>query len=402
MNTNTTRRYVWLVWAAAVLTYAAATAETAEGPRRLDLEALRKEPSAEKREHMLRDFRLSYLDAERRSAAEEIRSQPPGDRELAEKAAGILFDYDHAPPSRRDNIERICRAMAATNHRFAEAYSLYRRKNYRTAASRLAELRNPEEDSWFSAAVHGLLADCLIRDHQDRSAVDVYTDLLANLPERISFAAEAALRAAELYERLGRNFYAAQMYDYCFRQYASALGREELTRVLERRETLEALCRDPILALTGMLAHIRERLASKDIGAGTQRQQHEAVAFLEDLIQTLEEQQRSSGRPSSQPDSRRGRQAGERRNLPSASGRPGRPVGSLRDPAAGATESVLVPGPVSRPRRLSDLPGGTETDAWAELPPREKEAVRNLLRQRMAERRGQMVRDYHRRLAEEE
>jgi TRAP-type C4-dicarboxylate transport system substrate-binding protein len=63
---------------------------------------------------------------------------------------------------------------------------------------------------------------------------------------------------------------------------------------------------------------------------------------------------------------------------------------------------MLVPGPVTRPNKLalktSEL---VDKSKWSDLPPREREKIENVMRQRNAEGRGELVRQYHKKLAED-
>ncbi|MBN1556342.1 MAG: hypothetical protein JXA11_16500 [Phycisphaerae bacterium] len=368
-----------------------------------DFQAVLEQMTPEEMEQLVEAAAKRSLEVERQQVAGEIRENLLYDETAVKKALEIL----NAPaesPSRQDNIERICRAYAAVDEAFAEAYRLYREKQFPEAAKRLRHSLNPEDASYFSAAVHCLAADCLIREEKLWPGVEIYSDLLVNLPDRISFATEGALRAAKIYEHMGRNLYAMQMYAYCLSNYALTMDKKEMTSVADRYEELAAVYRDPMNSLTGMLAHIHDRLTRKDVGEGTRQRQQEVVALLEDLIQTHEEKQRPDKNAKRQPKPCRSK-AGEEKKKPRGEGsckKPGRPSGTPRNPTVGAKESVLVPGPVSRPNKLANIHAGNDADAWSDLPPRQKEAIRNLMRRRLTERRGEMVRDYHRKLAEGE
>jgi tetratricopeptide (TPR) repeat protein len=369
-----------------------------------DFETILGDMTTEDMEQIVQAAARRCLEVERRQAAAEIRENLLYDETAVQNALKILEVPATASSTRRENIERICRAFATVDERFAEANKLYRQKQYDKAAKRLKDSLNSEDASYFSAAVHFLYADCLIRQDKLWPGVETYSDLLVNLPGRISFATDAVLRAAKAYERMGRNLYAMQMYAYCLNNYALTMDKEELTNITERYEQLQSTYRDPVSSLAGMLAHIHERLGRKDVGEGTQQRQKDVVALLEDLIKTHEEKQRSD--KNNQPGSDKGRRKGDQDRQDQArrdgSTTSAQPAGTPRHPTVGATESVLVPGPVSRPNKLAKIHAGGDVGAWAELPPRQKAAVRNLMRRRLAERRGQMVRDYHRKLAEGE
>jgi hypothetical protein len=367
-----------------------------------DFETVLRDMSPEEMRKIVQTAAQRCLDVERRQATAEIKENLLYDENDVKTAVEIL-EHSTETPSRRDNIDRICQAYAAVDESFRQAYKLYREKQYAKAAGRLKENLNPEDASYFSAAVHCLYADCMIQQEKNWPGVEAYSDLLVNLPDRISFAAEAAMQAAKTYERMGRNLYAMQMYVYCLNNYALMMDQEELIAAADRCKELEGMYRDPMSSLTGMIAHIHERLNRRDVGEGTQQRQEEVVALLEDLIKTHEEKRRPDR--NNKPKPKTGQRQGEKNQQNQAKqggSKSGRPSGTPRNPTVGATESVLVPGPVSRPNKLAKIHAGREVDAWAELPARQKEAVRNLMRQRLAERRGQMVRDYHKKLAEGE
>ncbi|MBN1942149.1 MAG: hypothetical protein JW849_02540 [Phycisphaerae bacterium] len=368
----------------------------------VDIETLLKDMSPEDVEKLVQAAARRSLEVERDQAAAEIRENLLYDEADVKKSLQMLNAPDAAVPTRRENIQRICQALATVDARFTESYRLYREKQFAEAAKRLKNSLNPEDASYYSAAVHSLYADCMIRQKKLWPGVEAYTDLLVNLPGRISFATDAALRAAETYERMGRGLYAMQMYAYALNNYALTMNKDELTKLSDRYEALADVYQDPMGSLTGMLAHIHERLAKKDVGTGTQQRQEEAIALLEDLIQTTEEKQRPNKNAKPQPKKPRSGQGKKKQAKAGSGSKAGRPAGVPRNPTVGATRSVLVPGPVSRPNKLANIHAAGDADVWAKLPPRQKEAVRNLMRQRLAERRGQMVRDYHQKLAEGE
>ncbi len=367
-----------------------------------DLTAVLQEMTPEQMEQLVQAAAQRCLEVERRQVAEEIRDNLLYDESAVKDALEILSEAGDAPPSRQRNIEQICRALATVDERFAEAYKLYQEKNYPKAAELLKANLNPEDTSYLSAAMYYIYGGCCIQQGKTWPGTDAYSDLLVNLPDRISFATAAALQAAKAYEDMGRNLYAMQMYAYCLSNYALAMDKDELSAISERFDKLQDVYRDPMASLTGMVAHVRDRLTKKDVGEGTQKRQQAVVALLEDLIQTAEEKQRPGKNDKPPPGQSSNEEQQQEQSQQQQEGVAGQPAGTPRNPTVGAKESVLVPGPVSRPNRLSKIHDGSDTGTWAELPARQKEAIRNLMRQKLTERRSQMVQDYHRKMAEGE
>ena len=345
------------------------------------------------------------LAVERKQVAEEIRQNILYDEETVAKAEKAL-DAPSASKTgtRAENIQRICQAYAAVDDAFAVALRHYEKKEYAVAAEALKELAAPESSTYRSAAAHFLLGDALVKSGKKFKGTEVWGELLVNQPDRISFAAEAAMRSAKAYESMRRGMYALEMYTYCLNNYSLSLEKDEAEGVYKRSQELRSQYTDPIKTVTTMMADLEGRLDRAQTGKPTQEKHEELVALLEDLIQTAEERQRQKDQQNQQNQNqqqgkRKGGQkkgAGQQQQQQQAQGRnpSGKPSGT------GAKKSALVPGPVSKPNLLARQQTGSDAGKWAELPAREREQIRELMQQRLGQRRGQQVRDYHRRLAE--
>lgn len=338
------------------------------------------------------------LQVERQQVLAELREGVLYDPDDVDAAAKILF----AAPAdtQQDNIDRICRAFAKVDLRFAEPYRLLGEKKYAAAAAAAAKILDIHEATYLSAAKLYIYAEALVHAGRREDGVEAYRDILANMPERISFAASAALRAAEAYEKIKRRYYAMEMYAYCLKNYGLTLSKEQFDRIYEKVQKYAETYKDPLGSVAKMMGDVRGRLALADSGKQTRDRQEEIVALLEDLIKTAEEQQ-SSQSPQQQPASQQnkgskpGEQAGQ--GQAKVAGRPSTP----KQPTSPMQRSMLVPGAVKRPSKLSQVHQGSESGDWAHLPPRDREKIRQIMRKQMSERYRQIIRDYLSRLAEE-
>jgi hypothetical protein len=204
-----------------------------------------------------------------------------------------------------------------------------------------------------------------------------------------------------MYEDMGRRLYAMEMYYYCLKNYSLTLTQEQVETMYGRYKELEDIYADPLAAACEMMDASGELLAEAEIGEPTQQKQEETIALLEDLIKTTEEKQRLKEQQQQQQRQQQRRQQaskpGEKKPGQSQQ-RPGQQPG--QNPTSPMQDSALVPGPVSQPNRLAKKMGGEESERWADMPPRQREKIKNLMQQRVSERRGDLVRDYHRKLAE--
>jgi hypothetical protein len=188
-----------------------------------------------------------------------------------------------------------------------------------------------------------------------------------------------------------------EMYAYCLTNYGLTLSQAQFDAMMERVEALGKVYADPLGELSSRMANVGRRLRAADSGPQTQQAEREIVALIEDLIKTAEERQ-SGGQSGSQAD-RSSRQAGQQGGRP----RPsigGVPRGSGQ-PSSPAQRSVLVPGPVERPTRLSKVRSSAESGDWADLPPRERQRIEQIRDRIMSERHRDLIGEYRTRLAED-
>jgi len=347
------------------------------------------------------------LQVERQQVAAEIRQGLLYDNADIRKALALLA----ASPAetQADNIDRIMKAFAAVDERFAGPFELFAAGKHAEALEPAQAIVNDKQTTYLSAAGHYLLAETLRQAGNDHEAIEVYSRILANMPDRISFAAASAVRAAEVYEKLHRGTYAMEMSVYCLTNYGLTLSKEDFDAILDRIEQLKELYADPIGSIVGRMQQVRDRLAAADSGDETRKAQEQIVMVLEDLIKTAEEKSKSSGQKNQQSQQRnqQGRcpkcgrkdcQGQCRGGVGTSMGRPGR----TDQPSSPAQTSALVPGAVERPVRQSSEHLVAESDDWAKLPPRERMRLKQISRKTLSERHRDIISDYRTRLAEGE
>jgi len=337
---------------------------------------------------------VTRLRVEREQVAAEIRQNLLYAPDDVAKAVAML--QDKPADTQRDNIRRICVSLAKVDARFRQAYEAFVAGKYDKSAVAAEKILDVNQSTYVSAAIHYIRAESLVRSGRHQEAVAAHADILANMPDRISFAAAAAASAAVTYEKMSRLLYALRMYIFCLRQYGLTLDQGEHDRMVERVEQLQEIYKDPMGSIAGKMGLVGRRLAEIDSGKQTQESQKEIVTVLEDLIKTAEENQGGGKQGSGKQQAKGKRKQGKGRGK-----RIGRP-GSTRRPSSPAKTSALVPGVVERPTKLSKVrPTGSDTD-WGRLPPRQRQKLKEIMRKTTSERYRDIIRNYRSRLAEQE
>lgn len=346
---------------------------------------------------ILKKAAADRLKVERQQVAVEIGGGLLYEPNKIQEALAIL--KDKPADTQADNIDRILRAFAAVDIRLAGPYRLYAEKKYDKAAAELKLLLDPQQTTLFSAAKHYLYAAALAQSGNDADAVEAYRDLMINMPDRISFAASASLEAARLYDKMGRFLYAMQMYDYCLQNYSLTLDPPEAERLLKKIDEMREISKDPLGTLAARMEHVEKRLGGSDSGKDTQAREREIVALLEDLIKTVEEKQSQKGQGKGNQNKQNQGQSQEQTQV---AGQPkGGNPNKTNNPSNPAMRSMVVPGEVERPTKLSEVHAASEQDDWSRLPPREQERLRDLARKAVGERYRDIISDYHSKLAEQ-
>ena len=225
------------------------------------------------------------LKMEREQVSAEIRRGLLYDEEDIDAALALLKRPDK---SKTSNIDCVCRALAIVDLHFGKAYKLSAAGKHAEAAAAAKRALNPQQTTYLSAAKHYLYAESLVEAGRGEEAVEVYREILAAMPDRISFAAAAAVRAAETYEKLGRFLYAMQMYDHWTKNYGLSADPVRLAAAARKIEHYREIYKEPMKAVAERMGQVKRRLEAVDSGKQTRETQKQIVALLEDLIKTAE------------------------------------------------------------------------------------------------------------------
>jgi len=390
----------WLVFmlAALVAMPLAATAQDDSGEPEVlsgdELSELFGQMSVEDLQRLIDEANLRRLELERDQVIAELRQGLLYDPKQIDQAVALL---QQTPPTDRvEHIQRIGRALTIVDDRFAAARAHLTARQPAKAAGALEDLIEANDTSSSTAVKLLLLGDALRAAGKNESAAEAYRRVLTTMPERISFAAAAAIRAAETFEQAGRFQYARQMYDYAVTNYGLALTDEEMDWLADRATALGAVTDEPMAFLSATMTQAHARLAATDSGAETQALQEEAVTVLADLIKTIEEQASQQQGDSQSSEDRQKRPAGQQ----GEDGRQGQTGG--RQASGPMEDSRIVPGQLPAVVRLTRVHDTAEDGDWATLPPLEREKIEQIMRQKMSRRYSRLVSDYHKRLAETE
>ena len=345
------------------------------------------------------------------------------DQVAVEIREGLLFDPDkvelaikqlmHKPKdSWEDNARRICRAFAVVDPRFGSAWAALEKGDYAAAAKLVKPLISKRDTSYLAAARRYCYAEALAGQGKYEDAVDAYTGLVKAMPDRFSFASVALLRAAAMYEKMHRRYYAMSLYKAWVDSFG-LLDTKLADELSKKAERIADEYRDPLGTIAGWMEQASQRLARADSGRQTQQKQKEVIEMLDDLIAMAEEQSSNQGQEQSQQGQgqRKGRSqsqgAGRSKGKGKGKGKGNRsssgsgPAVSIGVPSSPATVSRLVGGSSPRPANLSEIRPSGPGDDWGRLPRRERERLLETFKEGMPERYREMLGDYYRRLAAE-
>lgn len=368
------------------------------------LDDLDENMTREEIEAMLKRANENRLKSERQLVAGEMKSKMPDPMALDE--ALVILDKG-AINTQQDNIERICKAYAKIDRKFGNLYKLYAAKQYAKGVSAGKELVNTES-TFLSAARAYIYARCLqeAKPHEE-DAADAYSDLLENMYDRISFASEAAMRRAALYEELGRGGYAMQAYAFVLKNYGLTLDQKEFDTIYDKIKKLQEKYGDPLGTIAKMMGDVKERLAKSDSGDQTRQTQKEIVVMLNDLIKTAEDQQ-SQGSGEGKPTPKKKKPSDGKPCEKCGSGQcdgqcngKGKGLGKgTNNPSSPATESGLRGGDTTRATKLAGIHSSKENGDWSSMPPEKKEQLETLRNRLVGERHREIISEYKRRIAE--
>jgi len=353
------------------------------------------------------------LSDERKKVVEELRDNMLYDPDAVAKAVAALEKDPRN--TQADNVERIGKALAAVDRKFAQPYRLYAEGKYKDAVQAAKDIRDAKQTNYLSAAVHLLYADALAKHAEELAkdadkpktatlvhhlAAEAYAELLETMPERISFAVTASLKAAEIYEQIDRYYYAMGMYGLCLKHYGLTLSADEFERIRLKLEQWQETYKKPLFSIAEKMGEVEKRLRGSDSGRQTQKKGREVVLLLEDLIKTIEEKQCGGGQGQGKGQ-KKGRRQGQGKGGQGKGGSKGGPAAGTGQPTSPATASRLVTGHVQRPGKLSAVRPTEESGEWAKLPPRQRQQLEQIMKRAMSERNRDQIRDYLAAIAKE-
>jgi tetratricopeptide (TPR) repeat protein len=358
------------------------------------------------------------LKEERKSVAADLGSQfyDPND---VDKAVAVL--NKDAKNTQKDNIDHICQAYAGVDKKFGNLYKLYNdgQALLKNGKSKEADGKFKEavavgkvlvnaQSTFLSAAKSYVYSMALEAAGMNDEAADSYTDLVQNMPDRISFASESTIRLADLYERTGRKIYAMQTYAYMLKAFGVTMDEKSFDKIYARVKELQQMYGDPMGTVAKMMSDVKERLAVKDSGDKTQNKEKDIIAMLDDLIKTEEDKAASSPPPpqnaKKKPGDKKGDKPGQGEGEKEGD-QPGK--GKLpskkpaKKPTSGAPKSVLRDGgDAVHGEKASATHSDKEKGDWATLPPEQREKLEELRKQSTNERYRDIIIDYRRALAD--
>lgn len=327
--------------------------------------------------------KLTQLQAERDEAIEEVRTSEAYQKDPKARQAAIALLTQGKGETAAANIELIARAFATADPRVRRIRTLLAEDKAEAAAQAARDLRNLEQSSYFNALVQHLYAEALVASDRPYRGVEAYRDLMVEMPQRLSFAAHAGIRAAEMFEKLKRYIYAQQMYQYCVEHYSLTLDKPTLDRMTERMTAIAARYEDPMGTVAKGMGEVAALLEKPELGDPTQQKQEEIVTLLSDLVKYMEErkqqrqkqQRQNQQRQQRQQQQAQGQGPGQSQGQTQGQGsKPGMPKGT-QQPSSHARQSAVVPGAVARPTRLRRI-RESAAGKWARLSPEERALLR--------------------------
>jgi len=360
-----------------------------------ELRSILESMTPEELEQLIQKAAQERLKFERRQVVAEIRQGLLYEPDDIDAAVAIL-ERQPVANTQRDNIDRVCLALAKVDKRFGEAFSLFNDGKFDKAAELAKASLDPQQTTYLSAARYYVCGQALAKAGKLYDAAETYLQLMENMPDRVGFASAAGAAAAEAYESLGRQLYAAEVYAHCLMNYALTLDKDQAEAMFKRVKELQEIYKDPLGTLARRMGAVEQRLGKSDSGKETQKKEQEIVALLDDLIKTAEEKQNSQGQGQGQgrgKGKRPGQGQGQGQSQGQGTARSG-PRGN-QQPSSPAQVSALVPGETVRPTKLSEIHKIAEAGDWSTLPPREREKLQDAARKVLAERYRDIVSDYH-------
>ena len=352
--------------------------------------------SPERLDEIVRGARVAGLSRERAAAAAEISEGIVFDAAKTAAAVEMLrTDPAHTPA---DNVERITRAFVMVAPRLDEPTKLASAGRHAEAVAAVEAIIIPDRISYLDAVKLMLRADSLMAAGLHGRAARAYVEIVRAMPQYVSFAAMAAMKAGAAYERIGRMLYAMQVYQWWIDNYAF-LDQSKAAHLAAKVEAIGAQYDRPLLTLAEKMQQISGRLAAGDSGPGVQATEDEIIAMLDDLIGMAEDQgDGDDGGGDRRSDSSQGSPSGDTPSEPGGESGPAKGLSS--NPTAAAAAGTLPGAMVAEPTSLSGA-GPRGGGAWGRLPARKREELIETFGQRYPQRYTEMLEAYYRRLSEQ-
>ena len=173
----------------------ATTQPAADAERELtvdELDALLNSMTPEQLAELMKAAMVLRLEQERAQVAAEIKGGLLYDPK--DIAAAVKILKTDAANTQADNIERICKALAKVDPLFGKAYGQMLKKDYKAAAASAAKVVDDQRATYLSAATFYVYAQCLTGDRRGEDAVEVYRQILINMPDRSASPARRRCR----------------------------------------------------------------------------------------------------------------------------------------------------------------------------------------------------------------
>ncbi len=362
------------------------------------------EPSAmtlEEQAKLAVEARNRRLSIERKQVADEIRDDIMLNYDQAKVSAAWKVLFDNPRNTWQDNVSRICQAFAIVDKQFGKAWKSLNKGDFKSACSILKPLISQRDTTYFAAAKRFCYAQALAGTGRTEDAIDAYTDLVKAMPDRFSFSAVALLRAARMYDKMHRYYYAMSLYKFWVKSFG-ILDPATAADISAKAEKIARDYQDPLGTLAKKMSQVKQRLSSLDTGKDTQKTEQEIVAMLDDLIATAEENassQQGQGKGKKKGKGKgKGKSKGKGKGQGQGQGRPrGLPKG-IMIPSSHAVVSALTGGMV-QPRKLGKMDMSVGTSDWGRLPPVQRKKVLETFQRGMPEIYRDMIRDYYKKLA---
>ncbi len=354
---------------------------------------------------------VTTLAQEREEIAAEIETEVLYDLAKAEAAKRSLREIPKEQSPARNTNDAMT-AFAQVDERFAAAMELHKNKKFEEAAEAFQKLINPTSKTYFTAAAAWGRVSALqeiatakakpnIISDEEIAATDAAAAIGMDYPERLSFALRGHELAIKGYEKEARMFYAYKQY-IGYLDAAERLGLSdaaETKRIQARVSQLSKDLKDPVGTVGRLMKESKDLLTQAETGQPTKQKQEEVVAWLDDLIKTVEErQQKNQPKPKPQQQARK---TGDQQNQQKQGQQQqqGQPKGGK--PSKPARGGYLTDGDGRRVGPLDPVHPSDRSDEWGKLPPAEREKFIQALKEKFPDRYEEILKEYFRELAED-